>query len=251
MSETRITFRGVTINVRTRDMILAAEKILGWQLHLTQGSYNKGGVTASAGTHDGGGVFDARARDLSTAKKNAAVTALRRVGFASWHRVPSQGNWPEHIHSVAIGDPELSRGARQQVLDYKAGRNGLASGGADNGTRAYVNVTWESYKKKASQPTIHSWSINYATKGKGMSGVTLAEAKRFVGFAEALKAISPEALKTWSDYVDNNEWDKAAKLFTQILKSVQATAHVSIDGVFGPQTGGFVDNYGYNIVYNG
>lgn len=249
MAYTRITFRGVTLSTRTRDMILAAEKILGWQLVLTQGSYNKGGVTASAGTHDGGGAVDVRARDLTDAQKTAVVVALRQVGFASWHRLPSEGNWVEHIHSIAIGDAELSAGAKAQVADYKAGRNGLANKRADNATRAYVNVTWEIYKAQQEKPVLHAWSINYATQSKGMSGQTLAEAKRFVGFAFALKAISDEAQSAWNYYVDHGQWTKAGPLFFQILKSVQAKGRLPIDGVFGPVTGGFVDNYGYRIIY--
>lgn len=249
MAYTRINFRGVTISARTRDMILAAEKILGWQLVPTQGSYNKGGVTASAGTHDGGGAVDFRARDLAAAKKAAAVTALREVGFAAWHRLPSEGNWVEHIHCIAVGDAELSAGAKAQVADYKAGLNGLANNRADNGTRAYVNVTWETYKAQQAKPVLHAWSINYATQSKGMSGTTLAEAKRFVAFAYALKAISNEAQSAWNYYVAHGQWDKASTLFKQILKSVQAVGHLATDGVFGTATGGFVDNYGYRIIY--
>jgi hypothetical protein len=246
MAMTRIYFRDKLLNTRTRDMILAAEKLLGYKLTIIQGSYNTG-VTASAGTHDGGGAVDVWGKSLDDATR--VTNTMRRVGFAAWHRTPAQGNWGHHIHAVAVGDPELSRGAAAQVADYKAGRNGLASDGPDTFTRAYVGVTWESYAKKLAQPILHAWSINYATTGKGMSGQTLAEAKRFVAFAQALKAISAVAQTTWLDYVAKGEWAKAAKLFTQILKSVQAVGHLHIDGVFGRETGGFVDNYGYNIIY--
>lgn len=145
MAMTRVTFRGVRLNTRTRDMVLAAEKILGYQLILTQGSYNSG-VSASAGTHDGGGAVDIRSRDMGSTRKINVVTAMRRVGFAAWLRLPSEGNWVEHIHCIAVGDAELSRGARNQVTAYKNGRSGLASNGRDKFTRAYATVTWEKYK---------------------------------------------------------------------------------------------------------
>src|SRR5690606_37754794 len=54
----RTTFSGRTVNERTRDMLAAAEEILGFDIVVTQGSYNAGGVAASAGTHDGGGAVD-------------------------------------------------------------------------------------------------------------------------------------------------------------------------------------------------
>lgn len=251
MAETRLNFRGVTINVRTRDMILAAEKLLGFQLHLTQGSYNRGGVSASAGTHDGGGAVDVRARDLTASQKSTVVAMLRKVGFASWHRLPSQGNWPEHIHSIAIGDPELSRGAKNQVADYKAGRNGLASNGKDNATRAYVNVTWETYRAKAAMPVLHTWSINYATKGKGISGQTLAEASKFMGFALSQKVITEADTAGWNAAVNRGDWKNASAYFLKALKGIQKKAGVTVDGIFGHETGGWVDNFSYNIIYNG
>src|SRR5690606_13358071 len=88
---------GKTVNARTAAMIKAAEKRSGKNLVLTQGSYNPGGVGQSGGTHDGGGAVDISVTNLSN--RNAAVKALREVGFAAWYRSPSQGNWAAHIHA--------------------------------------------------------------------------------------------------------------------------------------------------------
>mgnify|MGYP001238726216 CR=1 FL=1 len=96
---------------------------------VTQGSYNRGGVAASAGTHDGGGVIDMRVIGLGAAERGALVRALRQAGFAAWVRQPPTFSW--HIHAVAIGDPDLSRSARAQVAAYFRGRDGLARAGAD------------------------------------------------------------------------------------------------------------------------
>lgn len=146
MALKRIWFRGVLLNKRTRDMILAAEKIAGFPFVLTQGSYNRGGVAASAGTHDGGGAVDVHAAGYTSSKQQAIVAALREVGFAAWLRTPAQADWPYHVHAEAVGDPELSAGARRQITQYMKGTNGLASKGKDDGPRTWVGVTWESYQ---------------------------------------------------------------------------------------------------------
>lgn len=143
---TRVQIDGFTTDARTRDMLVAARVVCRAPLVITQGSYNGGGVAASAGTHDGGGALDLRATNLTSAQRLEAVGILRKVGFAAWLRTPSQGDWPYHIHAIAKGCPDLSRGASGQVTAYLAGRNGLASKGPDDGPRTYVNWTWEKYK---------------------------------------------------------------------------------------------------------
>lgn len=250
MAMTRVSFRGVRLNTRTRDMILAAEKLLGYNVTLVQGSYNTG-VSASAGTHDGGGAVDVTCRNLNAAQKGQVVNALRKVGFAAWHRLPSQGPWSEHIHAIAMGDTEASRGAKNQMADYKAGRNGLASGGSDNATRAYVNVTWEQYNKRANYPILHSWCINYATTGKGITGATRNEASKFVGFMSSQGALTAAQVADWSGSINRGDYKHAATVFLTGLKNIQRKAKVTADGVFGPQTGAWVDNFSYNIIYNG
>jgi hypothetical protein len=131
----RISFRGVTMNGRTKEMILRAEKYaksMGVKVPfvVSQGSYNRGGVSASAGTHDGGGALDIRTRDHVASQVPGMVKALRMAGFAAWSRDARDGFTP-HIHAVAIGDRELSASARNQVQSYFAGRNGLRNQGLD------------------------------------------------------------------------------------------------------------------------
>jgi hypothetical protein len=140
-------FEGHTMDARTRDMVVAARVVCDAPLEITQGCYNNGAVAASAGTHDGGGAVDIRAKTLTAAQVGEAVSILRKVGFAAWHRLEIKNVWPEHIHCIAIGCPDLSRGAKDQVADYKAGRNGLANNGPDNGPRTWVSWTWEKYAK--------------------------------------------------------------------------------------------------------
>jgi hypothetical protein len=145
----RTTWSGKTVNQRTRNMLASADAKVPFSLVVTQGSYNAGGVAASAGTHDGGGAVDISVSALSTTQRWQAVAALRTVGFAAWLRTPGQGDWPYHIHAIAIGDTDLASGARNQVADYYVGRNGLASHAADNTPSAYRRAfTWyEKYKR--------------------------------------------------------------------------------------------------------
>lgn len=117
------------VNQRTKVMLNAAASLYGASILLTQGSYNRGGVAASAGTHDGGGVVDI-AVGQNHADRLRLVQCLRRVGFFAWLRTPAQG-FGYHIHAVAIGDRELSSGARAQVVQGFQDRNGLAGRGPD------------------------------------------------------------------------------------------------------------------------
>lgn len=117
---------GKTLDELTNYALYAVEYELGYtrgSLTVVQGSYNAGGVSASAGTHDGGGACDLTAQNWE--KK---VRALRKVGFAAWHR---PFNWDgrgggEHIHCELIGNAKLSLSAQAQVAQYRAHTDGLA-----------------------------------------------------------------------------------------------------------------------------
>jgi hypothetical protein len=128
-------------------MLAAADAMLDFEIVLSQGSYNPGGVGASAGTHDGGGTVDISVSSLTTTQRWQTVKALRTVGFAAWLRTPAQGPWPFHIHAVAVGDTDLAIAARNQVADYYVGKNGLASHAADNTPSDYQTpfTWWENF----------------------------------------------------------------------------------------------------------
>ncbi len=132
----RTGFRGVTFNGRTIEMINQAEAWAkkrgvppGWAMY--QGSYHSG-TSASAGTHDGGGAMDIKTTaDGKSAKQiRVMVEALRRAGFAAYHRAAPAWS-PDHIHAIAIGDRDLSSGARSQVREYFAGGDGLTGSAPD------------------------------------------------------------------------------------------------------------------------
>lgn len=137
-----LPWRGRKANAKTILMLQAAERILGQRLEITQGSFNAT-VPASAGTHDRGGVLDLSVHTPGTSTRRK-VKALRKVGFAAWHRTPdqfpAQDNVPEHIHAVSLFDTNLSSGAEAQKTAYLADppRNGLASGAPDDGPKVPV-----------------------------------------------------------------------------------------------------------------
>lgn len=259
MAMTRVVFRGKRLNTRTRDMVLAAEKLLGYNLTIIQGSYNSGGVAASAGTHDGGGAVDVWGKGTGDAATVANV--MRRVGFAAWHRTPAQGNWGHHVHAIAIGDAELSRGARNQVASYKSGHNGLASNGKDTFSRAYVNNTWETYKATAKpvdvKPTIpaqtfHTLSIKAGTKNQPLSAWTKNEVEMFLSYAVQTGALSVANRTSWFNVTKAGNWEHAAAIVLQTVKNVQNLGKLTVDGVFGPQTAAYVNAHPrFNVIING
>ncbi len=104
---------------------------------ITQGAYSTS-VAASAGTHDGGGCWDVNVSTVDTPDK---LRAWRAHGVAMWRRTTAQG-FPPHGHGVWIGCPHLAIGAAKQVAAYALGRNGLASGGIDDGPRVPY-ITWQ------------------------------------------------------------------------------------------------------------
>jgi hypothetical protein len=137
---------GYVVDARTQAMLAEAQRLLGYKLVLSQGSYNPGGDPTSAGTHDGGGVVDISVTGMTAAQRTAVARALRQVGFAAWIRNPSQADWPWHIHAAAINDTDLSSEAQHQIGDYYLGMNGLANRGPDDGPRIPIE-TWEQYQR--------------------------------------------------------------------------------------------------------
>lgn len=176
-----VPFRGHRADRRSTRMIEAAEKLSG-PLRITQGCYS-GGVAASGGTHAGGGAFDFSVRGLTLTQINSRVKALRRVGFAAWHRVPSEGNWGPHIHAIAIGCPDLSAAAKNQVAAYKRGRNGLRSNRPDRHRGLGVEpTTWEQYQKGKPRPVDLSAVVRQVRK-TGRYGGRVEKALRAEGFS--------------------------------------------------------------------
>jgi hypothetical protein len=177
------TYGGKRVDWITRAALTATAERLGYPdgLTITQGSYNAGGVSASAGTHDGGGVVD-----LSAFEHGRKVRELRRTGFAAWYRPAIPGLWPAHIHAVLIGNRKLAPVARRQVAAYLAGRDGLAGNGPDHGPREFVNRRF-SWRVGAKRITRARSLIRRARAvlGHGVRGYpAVARVRRQLGQAE-------------------------------------------------------------------
>lgn len=133
---------GKKVDALTDGALKRAEKILGYSLTVTQGSYNTT-VAASKGTHDGGGCVDLMPWDHEN-----KVKALRAVGFAAWYRPAIPDLWPSHCHAVLIGHAKLAPVAFRQVQAYLARRNGLKDNGpdVDPGWTNIARYTVEAFK---------------------------------------------------------------------------------------------------------
>lgn len=135
----RVEVNGWTLNQRTLAMLAYAQELYDGEIELisyaiTQGSYNDA-VSASFGTHAGGGVVDISVMRRGTYSViwdeiPKLIYALRTAGFAAWFRDYSElyDDSPYHIHAVAIGDQELSPTAQEQLIGeagYFRGYSGL------------------------------------------------------------------------------------------------------------------------------
>lgn len=130
------------LNARTLAMLDHAQTLyraqggsVDFRQAIMQGSYNPGGVSASFGTHDGGGAVDLSVRSRQDWRVLSddiwpMIRVLRVAGFAAWLRDTGElyPGSPIHIHAIAIGDAELSPAARDQIdgtFGYLRGYNGL------------------------------------------------------------------------------------------------------------------------------
>jgi hypothetical protein len=130
---------GQILNQRTLAMLTYARELYGGELEITgygitQGSYTDA-VAASFGTHAGGGAVDLSVLRPGTYTVlwddlEPLIRALRAAGFAAWVREYGElyPDSPIHIHAIAIGDPELSPAAEEQLTGeagYFRGYSGL------------------------------------------------------------------------------------------------------------------------------
>lgn len=154
----RTTFQGKRVDERTKSALEWVNrhfhKRTGKYITVVQGSYNAGpgAVSASAGTHDGGGVVDFSVIGLTIREQHILHNLTRKAGFASWIRPYIPRLWPRHIHAVLLGHRNASHGAKQQMASYLRHRNGLVGDAWDGSWRPKHNRVWSHRRKK---PIVH------------------------------------------------------------------------------------------------
>lgn len=125
---------------------------LGFQPTIVQGAWMGGeGAAQSAGYHDQGGCLDLRTWNLTQNQVAAVIRECRALGAPAWARDKRHGMDP-HIHLVVGGDEPMSFGARWQIEEYAAGRDGLASRGSDYHPRPSPLVTTYRPSKEDDMP---------------------------------------------------------------------------------------------------
>lgn len=136
---TLVKLNGYLFNRRTVFMLERAAELYDGEIDIlgyaiTQGSYTDA-VSASFGTHAGGGAVDLSVMRAGTYtvlydEIEPLVSALRTAGFAAWLRDLDElyPGSPIHIHAIAIGDQHLSPAAANQLSGesgYLRGYTGL------------------------------------------------------------------------------------------------------------------------------
>jgi len=150
----RVWWRGQQFDERTKSALMWAEKHYLYKrngkpkgrnrapFRFGQGSYSSG-VSASAGTHSGGGSADLMFAGLTMRQRRAVVRWLRRAGFAAWAREgPAWGQNNDHCHAVLLWHRNVSPQARAQCRSYRRGRDGLAGDGPDPTPRPKPLPRW-------------------------------------------------------------------------------------------------------------
>jgi hypothetical protein len=139
----RIAFRGRLVCFCVKESLPFVEKamldagIIKYSIDIYQAGYNKGGVSASAGTHDRGGNIDVGQYS------DAALKIWRQWGWAMQYRTRAQGFTP-HGHGWPKGCTHMSSGGAYQASEWQNGRNGLRDKRAITGPgpRGKDTPTW-------------------------------------------------------------------------------------------------------------
>ena len=171
---TRVIFEGQRTTVRSVKMLKEARLLFrlrggGQYPAITQGGYNKGGVAASAGTHDRD-AHDYGVKAFTTSRKLLWELCTWEVGFSSWLRPYIAGLWPAHCHALPKGG-DLSSGAKAQITQWFQGDDALKS------DKNYPRIessglqhrTWESYQKVRPSGKVDLSGLVTAFKSGGKS----------------------------------------------------------------------------------
>lgn len=128
----KIRWRGGWCDRIDRVAFEVLEDTLNATATIFQLGYNKGGVAASAGAHDGGAAYDYW---FPTVDIGRAVRRSRDIGIDAWYRYPP--TFPTHIHGIRHNSKTAAPVARGQMVDYVNGGNGLVPLGLKDDAMPY------------------------------------------------------------------------------------------------------------------
>jgi hypothetical protein len=177
---------------KTMAFLQTMEHRLGYPLTVVQGCYSGGAVSASAGTHDGGGVVD-----LVSWDSKRKVKVARELGAFAWFRPDLPGVWGEHIHLGIRSHGSLSSAAKAQQADFDANpaRNGLANNAVDRTWHPEPSVTFK-YEVDNDPPPPPQTRVAKARDA-------LAEAIHALGEAAALLDAADEDREVAKNQIDD------------------------------------------------
>lgn len=148
--------------------------------YMTQGCYNAG-VSASAGSHDRGGVQDCDPILVQSTQAQriwnscgAAPCDRRTYDFAAWRKVPNHG------HIIALGCPDMAPLLARQVRDISQGLSGMAAKTKWRGSflpdMTSHQIRWREYQAIKT-------AVNSAVKGIKMDEKQMEELAKKVAIA--------------------------------------------------------------------
>lgn len=209
-----IVYRGKRVCRCVPPALEALEAELGHGVTITQGGYNEGGVAASAGTHDKGGVLDL-ATGGNDSDDLAMVKSGRTVGWSCWVRQPSEGPWNQHWHGVLNGCPHRAPLAIAQEASLREGRNGLMNKALDpHRSLGLPVVTYDEYMETdmpLSQADLDKIDALLDSKVNFIKDRYLS--KILIGV----------------DLINKNLWNAVVPRLDNIIKAVKAPVVVDVD----------------------
>jgi len=147
---TIVLYDGRKVTARVRDCILATQALFRkrankprFTINLSQGSFSHT-IDASGSTHDGDAVTDVRTESdgLDRAEIRLLSQCFKQCGAQPFTRDERDGMEP-HLHVLFATDAQMSEGAKWQIVEYDAGRNGLTNRGKDrNPYRVNPKLRW-------------------------------------------------------------------------------------------------------------
>lgn len=151
---TKVTWRGVTLDNRTKSALVWAEKRYLAKapkkrkpFRFAQGSYSNGSLSGS--THMGGGAVDIMFAEVNKKQRRAILKWMRRAGFAAWRREGAVwGTNNDHLHSILLGHKTASSAAKDQMVSYQNHRDGLAGNRYDSSPRPKRPRRWSHRQNK-------------------------------------------------------------------------------------------------------